>query len=66
MRTSEMSAIWGRSSGQRRSQLSSAGDMDKRTHLIYNLAIMVLPILKYGAQELKTVSEPISVFDGDA
>jgi peptide deformylase len=25
---------------------------------------MVLPILNYGAQELKTVSEPISVFDG--
>jgi len=38
--------------------------MDKGTHLIYNLAIMVLPILKYGDQELKTVSEPISVFDG--
>ena len=26
---------------------------------------MVLPILKYGAQELKTVSEPISVFDSE-
>ena len=26
---------------------------------------MVLPILKYGAQELKTISEPISTFNGE-
>jgi peptide deformylase len=26
---------------------------------------MVLPILKYGAQELKTVSKPIEVFNGE-
>jgi peptide deformylase len=26
---------------------------------------MVLPILKYGAQELKTMSKPISVFNGE-
>jgi len=26
--------------------------------------VMVLPILKYGAQELKAVSKPVEVFDG--
>ena len=58
------SDLGGWTPGPQRSKLSSAGDIDKGTHLIYNLAIMVLPILKYGAQELKTVSEPVSVFDG--